>query len=244
MVELATEFAELAAQIRGEGSEDAQWRRIGELAVQHVPGCTWASITDVHAGRKQSLAASDPIAATLDHLQYDADEGPCLESATADASVLCTDLHTEQRWPRFVTQAREQTAARSVLAIRVPGHDSAAMNFYSDRPDAFDDAAIAAGSILAAHAAGLLAVGESTAQTRNLEVALGTSRQIGMAIGVLMAYHKIGQEEAFGLLRMASQVLHRKIRDIAAEVAETGTLPALPRRPSTAAHAGQWAQEA
>jgi hypothetical protein len=40
-----------------------------------------------------------------------------------------------------------------------------------------------------------------------------------------MAHHKVAQDDAFTLLRVASQGLHRKLRDIAVEVVETGTLP-------------------
>jgi len=45
-----------------------------------------------------------------------------------------------------------------------------------------------------------------------------------------MAHRKITHEHAFDLLRSASQNLHRKLRDVAAEVMETGTLPDLPPR--------------
>jgi AmiR/NasT family two-component response regulator len=59
----------------------------------------------------------------------------------------------------------------------------------------------------------------------NLHTALQASRRIGVAIGVLMARHLVTYEQAFGMLAAASQHLNRKLRDIAAEVAETGELP-------------------
>lgn len=243
MVALATEFAQLASELRAEPPDEAtadkQWRRLGELAVAHVPGCSWSSITELHAGKARSLAASDPVAELLDQLQYELGEGPCLYSADADSSVLCPDIDAELRWPRFAARARQQTPLRSLLAIRLPGRDAAAMNFYADRTAAFDNGSLAAASILAAHAAGLLVVGETAEHSLNLEVALSTSRQIGMAMGVLMAHHKITEDEAFALLRLASQALHRKLRDIAAEVAETGTLPELPVRARSATRAGR-----
>src|SRR4051812_10205848 len=113
MVALATEFAELAAAIRGAGTLDGRWGRIGELGVAHVPGCTWASITDVHARYGRSLAASDPVAGCIDQLQFDAGEGPCLHSAEVGTTVLCVDVEAEERWPEFVRLARERTALRS-----------------------------------------------------------------------------------------------------------------------------------
>jgi AmiR/NasT family two-component response regulator len=58
----------------------------------------------------------------------------------------------------------------------------------------------------------------------NLEVALTTARVISMAVGVLMATFKITDEASFDMLVIASQNTHRKLRDIAQEVVDTGTL--------------------
>lgn len=66
---------------------------------------------------------------------------------------------------------------------------------------------------------------ELRAKVTNLEVALSTSRLIGQAVGIVMAQRKISEDEAFGLLREASQRLRRKVRDIAAEVVLTGEIP-------------------
>lgn len=57
-----------------------------------------------------------------------------------------------------------------------------------------------------------------------LRVALQNSRDIGTALGILMSQHKIGRDAAFELLRTASQHSNRKVRDLALEVVETGTL--------------------
>ncbi len=54
--------------------------------------------------------------------------------------------------------------------------------------------------------------------------ALDTSRNIGTAIGILMATHRLTQDQAFLLLRVASQHTHRKVHDLARDVIDTGTL--------------------
>jgi PAS domain-containing protein len=59
----------------------------------------------------------------------------------------------------------------------------------------------------------------------NLRLALASSRRIGTAIGIVMAHRRITDEAAFDLLRQASQRAHRKVRDIADEVVQTGVLP-------------------
>lgn len=62
----------------------------------------------------------------------------------------------------------------------------------------------------------------------NLEEALATNREIGQAIGILMANLHLTAEQAFEQLRTASQHTHRKLREIAADVAETGVLTLAP----------------
>lgn len=63
------------------------------------------------------------------------------------------------------------------------------------------------------------------AKAANLEVALHTARQIGIAIGILMARHGLTEDQAFDALRTASQRSQVKLRDIAARVVLTGMLP-------------------
>jgi len=67
----------------------------------------------------------------------------------------------------------------------------------------------------------------TTAEDRatNLEAALGTSRNIGTAVGILMAQRKVPSDRAFDALAAASQASQRKLREVADEVILTGTLP-------------------
>jgi AmiR/NasT family two-component response regulator len=61
-------------------------------------------------------------------------------------------------------------------------------------------------------------------RARNLERALASNREIGVAIGVLMHGHRLTQAQAFDVLRAASQDSNRKLADIAMDVVDTGTL--------------------
>jgi AmiR/NasT family two-component response regulator len=58
----------------------------------------------------------------------------------------------------------------------------------------------------------------------NLEAALVTCRIIGQALGIVMVRRKVTDEQAFTPLRQASQRTHRKLRDVASDVADTGEL--------------------
>ena len=72
------------------------------------------------------------------------------------------------------------------------------------------------------------ALSQADQTASNLRAALASNRQIGAAIGILMARLKITEDEAFDALRSASQHLHRKLRDVADEVVTTGDLPTAP----------------
>ena len=63
----------------------------------------------------------------------------------------------------------------------------------------------------------------------NLELALIHSRDIGAAIGILMATRQLRPDEAFDLIRATSQNCNRKVRDIALDVMEQRCLPAYPQ---------------
>jgi len=234
MLELSQEFALLAAELHGDGDNQVALHRLVELAVKHVDGCGWASITAVRGSQGHSVASSDEVARQVDELQYQFGEGPCMAAAENASDYLLFDVAEESRWPRFTQAAAAQTPVRSVLAFQLAASRAAALNLYADRPGAFSSDAIDTATILAAQAASLIALNEAEDQATNLEAALESSRAIGVALGVLMSARKVTQDQAFDLLRAASQNLHRKLRTVAAEVVETGTLPDLPKpRPAT-----------
>jgi AmiR/NasT family two-component response regulator len=62
-------------------------------------------------------------------------------------------------------------------------------------------------------------------QIAHLDSGADSGRDISTAIAILMAQGRLTKEQAFERLRMASRDSHRKLGDIAAEVAKGGFLP-------------------
>jgi hypothetical protein len=228
LVALSAEFAELGRDLHGPGDNQAALQRMVDLAVNYVEPCTGASITEIRGGHGHSLATSDPIAAHADDLQYRLDEGPCLRSARRDTNYFLFDVATDPRWPRFCAALLEHTPYRSVLSLQLEAEEAAALDLFANSPGAFTDADVDTAAVLAAHISTLVALHEAEHEAAHLHTALQSSREIGAAIGVLMAHHKITEADAFALLRTTSQTLHRKLRDIAADVVQTGALPEQP----------------
>jgi ANTAR domain/GAF domain len=218
-------------------------RSVTRLAVERVGGAEYAGITQGRNGRFTSVAVTDDVVEQVDQIQYELVAGPCVD-AILEATVFCADdLRTDDRWPLFGKRAAESTGVLSMLAFRLylendPGQ-IAGLNMYSTTPMAFDEASEMTGMVLAT--AGAMAVTGALARERanNLEVALRSSREIGIAIGVLMAAHKTTRERGFDMLRIVSQATHRKLADIASEVADTGALPDLPPSRSRPGGRGQ-----
>lgn len=71
----------------------------------------------------------------------------------------------------------------------------------------------------------LVAVQETTKRVANLQLAMESHRLVGQATGVLVERHRITPTEAFEMLRQASQHRNVKIRELAAQLVETGLEP-------------------
>lgn len=205
--------------------------RLVSFACRSMPVESSCGVTLIRKGRApRTMVATDEVARTVDALQHRTGEGPSLEAAKVPTLRPADDLLTEQRWPVFARRCVAETGIRSILAVRLPlaNGDAAALSFYSRIPRAFGD--LAAG--LAALYAPLATLGvEQTLRaqdTEQLGAALTSSRLIGTAIGIIMERNLVTSEEAMVLLRRSSQHLNRKLRDIAAEVTETGEIPAVP----------------
>jgi GAF domain-containing protein len=221
-------YADLRRQVAAEASAAGALHAVTTVAARTVPGVDAASITRALAsGSWETLHPTSDVAGHADEIQYQLGTGPCVDAVKDDHVFRSPDVETDSRWPSFGPLAAESAGVHSVLSIRLTLDDDQAMaglNLYSLQRDAFDDHARDLAMLLATHAGVTVSGMLAREKAANLEIALTSSREIGVAMGVLMTRYKITREEAFDLMRMASQRSHRKLRDIAAEVAETGTL--------------------
>ena len=193
-----------------------------------VPGATWASITVLRADRFRTVASTSEAATHADLLQYDLRSGPCVDSVLED-HVNCTgDVTRDGRWQEWGRAAHEQTGVTSALAFRLMLLDGsgaiAGLNVYSDVRDAFDETSVCTALVLATHGSLLVTALLARDRADNLRRALESNREIGVAMGILMQRHHLTREQAFDVLRVASQYGNRKLSDIATEVADTGIL--------------------
>ena len=139
----AEAIAEVARQLQAECSAQETLQTMVELAVSTISGCDHAGVSIVERnGEIDTPAASDDVPRQVDALQYETDEGPCLDAIRAHAVFETDDLGAERRWPKFSSRATRETGVRSMLSFRlfVEQGTLGALNLYSKRTSAFDDA--------------------------------------------------------------------------------------------------------
>jgi GAF domain-containing protein len=187
--------------------------------VATVDGAGHCGITVLEGGRPRTLAATDPLALHVERLQFETGEGPCLESLAGYRIHEVVDLRAEARWPTFAARALQETPVRSALSVRLDAGAGpmGSLNLYAQQPAAFDADDRHVASLLAAHAAVALA---ASSEAHQLQEALETRTVIATAKGILMAREGIGEDEAFDVLRRASQRLNVKLRVVAADIVQ------------------------
>lgn len=199
------------------------------ISVEQVPLAEHAGITVGKDGDEfTTLAATSDLIRRVDSIQYGMKSGPCIDAIAERPLVRSGDLERDARWPVFGPRTAREMGINSMMShrlfIELDPDTVAALNFYSAVRNAFTDDDEFTALILATH--GAAAVGRAVAQDKaeNLRVALHNSREIGVAMGILMDRHKLSRQQAFDVLRTVSQHTHRKVADIATELADTGAL--------------------
>jgi hypothetical protein len=219
---LARQLSELARELQADITTEALLRHIVMAAVTEIPGADYAGITLVTGREITTPAASDELVERIDQVQYETDEGPCLDAARHRETVRSGDLRAETRWPRFTRQAVELGALAVVsFQLFVEGETFGALNVYSATAGALGPDSESAGMLLASHAAIAMTAARMEA---GLLVAIDTRDLIGQAKGILIERYKITGLQAFGLLVTSSQAVNRKLRDVAEHLVATGEL--------------------
>jgi GAF domain-containing protein len=190
------------------------------LGRESIGGARSVSVSLLHEGRFTTPASSDEGAVRVDAVQYEGNGGPCVEAAREGRRVDVCDEAGWSRWPEVHREARKQGLGSVMsLPLTADGSTIGALNVYSDRPKGFDPAEIERGSKFARVASVVLANAEAfatrEAMAAQLREALETRDIIGQAKGILMERETISGEQAFDVLRRASQATNVKLRELA-----------------------------
>ena len=220
--QLAETFAEISGVLLAERDVQHTLDKMCALLVDTVEGCSHAVVTVVSNQDLESPAASDDIGPAVDAIQFEVDDGPCVQAIKEHQTVVTDDLMTETRWPRFSRRAVEATGVRSMLAFRlfVAGDTLGSLNLYSKQPGAFTDESLAVGTIFAAHASVALRAARTKEDLARLREVVETRELIGQAKGILMGRRGISSQAAIDLLCRGAERLKIELRELARRVVE------------------------
>lgn len=204
-------------------------------AALEVSGVEGTGVTLERDGRPLTVVSAGPPALKLDEKQYGQDDGPCLRSLRTGQEIVVHDMLSEERWgdyPAYAASCGIRSSLSLPIAARTP--TAGALNLYAAPPNAFHDVALDAVRSLAAQATGGVALAQRMFATQEfadqMRTAMRSRSVIDQALGVIMGQRRCTADEAFGILRTASQHRNVKLRDLCTELITnlTGRPPSLP----------------
>jgi GAF domain-containing protein len=225
----ASYFARLSQELMHQGPEEATVQAVVKRAVDVVPGCDMAGVSlRRKRGRVDTVASTDDRVEVCDALQYELEEGPCLDAIWQDATYLANDLRHDPRWPNWGPRVAERGMG-AIIAVRISDARDAvgALNLYATEVGAFDRHALDVATIFGYHAANALV---SAHLVDGLESSLRSRHAIGLAQGILMQKYDLDVERSFTVMQRYSNHYNVRLRNLADRIIEHHDLPPTDQR--------------
>ena len=204
---------------------------LASLTTKVLPGELSCGITPRRGRGATTMASSDTRASQVDEIQYSHNQGPCLDALATGQATVVDDLASDDRWGGYQMPALGHGAAAAATAPHTDSEVVGALNIYATRPRTFGPPEPLVGRRFADEASRALTLAVRLAERSDtlahLQAALAFRAVIEQALGIIMSQNRCTPDEAFEVLRTASQNRNVKLRDIAADMvtAVTGHLP-------------------
>lgn len=221
-IDTGSVFRGLADLVYRAGDYAEIHQAICDAAPMFVAGCDHASLMLKQRGRFITAGASDDIAREIDQLERDLRAGPCVDAIVDETAHIAPDLAVGSAWPRLTEQVLARTPVRGMAGFRILIDDrvAGALNLFSDTPGALTERSINEAAVLAAFASVAMMAGSRQEAATTLRSGLESNREIGIAVGLLMAFHKFSDDDAFAMLRKTSQDMNIKLSEVAREIVQ------------------------
>ena len=215
-------FHDLAEVVYAGDDFDHVYDAIVGAAARLVAGCDHASLMLRQEGRFDTVAASDDIVRLIDGFERELGEGPCLDAIMDESVYHDADLTDGSPWPRLTERVLAETPVRGMAGFRLRAAEqkTGALNLFSDSPGGLTDRAVDEGIVLASFVSVALVASHERQTADTLRAGLRSNREIGKAVGLMMAFHKVTDDQAFEMLRSASQDMNLKLSEVARQVVD------------------------
>ncbi|HEV2809113.1 MAG TPA: GAF and ANTAR domain-containing protein [Acidimicrobiales bacterium] len=203
-------------------------RQVADISVAALPNVAFVGITMLDSDERPTTAVfTDEQAREIDQAQYDTGRGPCLDAWRTKRPIRLDDLDRVDADYGEYASACMGHGIQSTLSMPLIAADRGvgALNFYSATTAGFsaDDEQLAGDLASAASAvlANTVAYWGAYDLSQQLTEAMQSRAVIEQAKGMLMAKSpELSSEDAFDLLRRASQRENLKLRDIAQRIVD------------------------
>ena len=208
--------------------------RVSEITTKAMPSAEIAGISILDdRGNPTTAVYTDQDSPRIDSGQYESGKGPCLDAWRQRRVVRIDDMEDALgEYPEFAALAKEHGVQSTLSLPMVAGGEGiGALNLYARTANGFSEDDEAIGLDLATAAAAVLANAAAywgAAQLgEQLNEAMKSRAVIEQAKGMLMAQSpELSADDAFEVLRKASQRENVKLRDIAQRLVERRPLVA------------------
>ncbi len=207
--------------------------RVSEITIDALPPAETAGISMLgDDGSPTTGVFTDPQAPEIDAAQYAAGRGPCLDAWRQGRVVRLADFEAAaDDYPEFVREAQAHGVGSVLsLPLRAGNEGLGALNLYAPAGKSFSSEDEGPGMQLAAAASIVLANASAYWQASQLSEQLAEAMKsravIEQAKGMLMARSpELSPDDAFDVLRRASQRENVKLRDIAQRIVDRKQAP-------------------
>ena len=196
--------------------------RVCQQAVHAIGEADFASVTLLGPDRPYVAATTGDHVHPIDHVQYQAGDGPCVEAAKTRQVVRVTVPEVVDRWPAFATSSAEAGIGSYLCApLFVDDEHHGSLNLYHSDTHGFSGLEAALLRLYTTSAEAALQSSHRHLRARRhieqLQQALTSRAVIDQAKGIIMGAHRIPADEAFAMLVAKSQRQNVKLHHLAAQ---------------------------
>ena len=204
-------------------AEDLQvaLHRVCQQAVHAIGEADLASVTLLGDDRPYVAAATGDEVHRIDHVQYQAGDGPCVQAAKTREVVRVTVPEVVGRWPDFARSSAEAGVGSYLCApLFLDDEHHGSLNLYHADTHGFSGLEAALLRLYTTSAEAALHSSRRHQRARRhidqLQQALTSRPVIDQAKGIIMGAHRIPADQAFDMLVDRSQRQNVKLNDLAA----------------------------
>lgn len=199
--------------------------------IRTVLGITGAGVSLLRGDRLGFVTSDSEAMASLEKVQEEHQQGPCVDAARSGAVVSVADVALfAERWPVYAAHAAE-VGVRAVAGIpmRLNGSTIGAVDLCDAAPRRWSDRELATARVFSDIATSYVINASQLDQQRRtaeqLHRALESRIVIEQAKGIISAHHRVSVDEAFQVLRKHSNDHHASLRATADAVVNLGLRP-------------------